>query len=80
MGFGLGAFFYNQIVPRIASFASAAHASGVYAEARTAAIKAGTTFSAAQYALTADQIQSIMNVFIWSGVVFIIFGGICAWR
>ncbi len=79
MGFGLGAFFYNQIIPRIAGFASAAKAAGVYAEARTAAIKAGTTFSAAQYALTADQIQAIMNVFIWSGVVFIIVGGICAW-
>jgi OFA family oxalate/formate antiporter-like MFS transporter len=79
MGFGFGAFFYNQIVPRLSGFASAAKASGVYAEARTAAIKAGTTFSPAQYQLSPDQIQSIMNVFIWSGVIFIIFGGICAW-
>jgi nitrate/nitrite transporter NarK len=79
MGFGLGAFFYNQIVPRIAGFASAAKASGVYADARAAAIKAGTEFNAAQYALTPDQIQSVMNIFIWSGVIFIIVGGICAW-
>ena len=79
MGFGLGAFFYNQVVPRIASFASAAKASGVYAEARTAAIKAGTQFNATQYALTPDQVQAVMNIFVWSGVVFIIFGGICAW-
>ncbi|HUA09281.1 MAG TPA: OFA family MFS transporter [Candidatus Acidoferrales bacterium] len=79
MGFGLGAFFYNQIVPRIASFAQAAKASGAYAEARAAAIKAGTEFNASQYLLTADQVHAVMNVFVWSGVVFIVFGGICAW-
>jgi len=79
MGYGLGAFVYNQIVPRIASFADAAHAAGAYATARTAAIKAGTVFSGAQYMLTPDQIHAVMNVFIWSGVVFIIIGGVCAW-
>ncbi|HTV92129.1 MAG TPA: OFA family MFS transporter [Verrucomicrobiae bacterium] len=79
MGFGLGAFFYNLIAPHVAGFGSAAHAAGAYAAARDAAIKAGTTFDPTQYALTTVQIQSVMNVFIWSGVVFIIFGGICAW-
>jgi MFS transporter, OFA family, oxalate/formate antiporter len=79
MGFGLASFFYNQIVPRIAGFASAAKQATVYTDARTAAIKAGTTFNPTQFALTADQIQAVMNIFIWSGVVFIIVGGICAW-
>ena len=79
MGYGLGAFVYNQIVPRIPSFAAAAKASAAYAAARAAAIKAGTAFSAAQYLLTSDQVHSVMNVFIWSGVVFIIIGGVCAW-
>ena len=81
MGFGLGAFFYNQIVPRIAGFAAAAKQAGVYAEARADAIKAGTvaTFNPAQYALTPDQVHAVMNIFTWSGVVFIIVGGICAW-
>ncbi|HTX56386.1 MAG TPA: OFA family MFS transporter [Candidatus Acidoferrales bacterium] len=79
MGYGLGAFFYNQIVPRIASFAGAAHAAGAYAAARADAIKAGTQFNAAQYMLTPDEVHAVMNVFIWSGVVFIIIGGICAW-
>jgi MFS transporter, OFA family, oxalate/formate antiporter len=81
MGFGLGAFFYNQIIPRIGSFAAAAKQAGVYADARADAIKAGTvsTFNAAQYMLTPEQVQGVMSVFIWSGVVFIIVGGICAW-
>jgi OFA family oxalate/formate antiporter-like MFS transporter len=78
MGFGLGAFFYNQIVPKIASFADAAKAAGAFAAAKDAAAKAGTTFNAAQYALTPDQMHSVLNVFVWSGVVFIVVGGLCA--
>jgi MFS transporter, OFA family, oxalate/formate antiporter len=79
MGFGLGAFFYNLIVARIGSFAAAAKAAGVYTDARSAAIKAGTPFNEAQYALTPDQLHAVMSVFIWSGIIFIIFGGICAY-
>ena len=79
MGFGLGAFFYNLIVARIPSFAAAAKAAGAYTAARDAAIKAGATFDPTQYALTPENLQSILNVFIWSGVVFIIVGGICGW-
>lgn len=78
MGFGLGAFVYNNIVPHIASFAAAAKAAGVYAEARAAAIKAGTTFDPTQYALTPEQVAAVMSVFIWSGVIFIVVGGLCA--
>jgi MFS family permease len=78
MGFGLGAFVYNQIVPRIAAFASTAKASQAYIAARDAAIKGGATFDPAQYRLTADQIGAVMMVFVVSGIVFIVLGGLCA--
>ena len=41
MGFGLGAFFYNQIVTRLASFAMAAKHATAYIAAKDAAAKAG---------------------------------------
>lgn len=78
MGFGLGAFVYNQIVPRIAAFASTAKAAQAYIAARDAAIKAGTTFDPAAYRLMPDQIASVMMVFVISGIVFIVLGGLCA--
>src|SRR5215469_11738808 len=78
MGFGLGAFVYNQIVPKIASFADAAKAAGAFAAAKDAALKAGTTFDPTQYAMTPAQIGAIMSIFVWSGVVFIVLGGLCA--
>jgi MFS family permease len=78
MGFGLGAFVYNQIVPRIPAFAAAAKASGAYIAARDAAIKGGTSFNPAQYQLTSSQVESAMMIFIVSGVVFILIGGLCA--
>lgn len=78
MGFGLGAFVYNQIVPRIPAFAVAAKASGAYIAARDAAIKGGTSFNPAQYQLTSSQVESVMMIFIVSGVVFILIGGLCA--
>lgn len=78
MGFGLGAFFYNQIVPRLASFASAAKAATAYTAARDAAIKAHETFNGAQYALPAGMVHDVLRVFTVSGIVFIIIGGLCA--
>jgi MFS transporter, OFA family, oxalate/formate antiporter len=78
MGFGLGAFVYNQIIPRIHAFADAAKAAGIYHTARDAAIKAGTRFDPAQYQLTSAQIGSVMMVFVISGLVFIAVGGLCA--
>lgn len=78
MGFGLGAFVYNQIVPHIPSFAAAAKAAGAYVSARDAAIKAGATFNPAQFALTPDQVGSVLSIFAWSGIVFIVIGGLSA--
>ena len=78
MGFGLGAFFYNQIVTRLAPYGAAAHPALTYVTARAAAIKAGTTFNASQYALSADVVHGAMMLFVYSGIVFIILGGLCA--
>ncbi|MHB8148057.1 MAG: OFA family MFS transporter [Vulcanimicrobiaceae bacterium] len=78
MGFGLGAFFYNQIVPRIAIFASAAKSSGAYVTARDAAIKAGTVFDPSTYQLSQPQVAGVMSIFVVSGIVFIVLGGLCA--
>ncbi|HEY8297888.1 MAG TPA: OFA family MFS transporter [Candidatus Baltobacteraceae bacterium] len=77
MGFGLGAFFYNNIVTKIPSFAAAAKAATAYATARAAATKAGTPFDAATYVLAPVHVHAIMSVFIVSGIVFVIIGGLC---
>ena len=78
MGFGLGAFIYNQIVTRIGSFAVAAKAATAYATAQSAALKAHEPFNAAQYQLNQTDVSAIMMVFIVSGIVFVIIGGLCA--
>lgn len=78
MGFGLGAFIYNQIVTRIHPFAAAAKAATAYIDARTAAIKAGTAFNAPQYALTPDNVHAVMMTFVISGIAFVVLGGLCA--
>lgn len=76
--FGLGAFLYNQVVPRLAGFqAAAAHASGFIA-AQAAAKAAGTRFdpaalSAAQ-SFTAENLAALMQVFVVSGIVFLVIG------
>lgn len=83
MGFGLGAFIYNQIVVRIASFATVASHATAYITAKDAATKAGTTFDPstipAALQLTPADSSAISSVFIVSGVVFAILGGLCAW-
>lgn len=79
MGFGLGAFIYNQIVPRIAGFAAAAKHATAFVNARAAAIKAGTTFDPSQYPISSDDIMAVMNVFMVTGLVVLVIGGACAY-
>ena len=79
MGFGLGAFFYGFILKAIPSFAHAAKNAAAYADARAAATKAGTAFVAEQYRLGAADVSAIMNVFIVSGIAFLVVGGVFAW-
>jgi MFS family permease len=82
MGFGLGAFFYNQVVARVPSFATAAaHATG-YIAAKDAATKAGTPFDAAALGaaatVTPADTAAIFAVFVVSGIVFVVVGCLCA--
>jgi MFS family permease len=78
MGFGLGAFFYGFILKAIPAFVTASKHASAYADARSAAIKAGTTFDAASYALTSADLSALATVFIVSGIVFAVVGGLCA--
>jgi MFS transporter, OFA family, oxalate/formate antiporter len=76
--FGLGAFLYNQVVPRLAGFHAAAEHAGGFIAARAAAKAAGTSFdpaalSAAQ-SFTADDLGAVMHLFVVSGVLFLIVG------
>src|ERR1700675_3327437 len=70
--FGLGAFLYNQIVPRLAGF----HAAAEHAGAFIAAKAAGTKFdpAALSIAFSADDLGALMHVFVVSGIVFLIVG------
>jgi MFS transporter, OFA family, oxalate/formate antiporter len=81
-GFGLGAFVYNQFVPRLAGFhAAAVHASGFIA-AKAAATAGGTPFVPATLAsaqtFTADDTAAVMRVFVVSGLVFLVVGLLAA--
>ena len=77
-GFGLGAFVYNLLVPRLAGFHAAALHAGGFLAAKAAASAAGTQFdmrylTAAQLFTAADA-GAVMHVFIASGVVFLAVG------
>jgi OFA family oxalate/formate antiporter-like MFS transporter len=78
MGFGLGAFFYNQIITRMAIYTAAAKPALAYVKARDAAIKAGTTFDPASYQLSPGVLHGVMTLFIVSGIVFVVLGGLGA--
>ncbi len=83
MGFGLGAFIFNQIVARIAGFATAAQHATAYIAAKDAAVKAGTTFDPnsipAAMQLTPADSGAVASVFVVAGIVFAVVGGLCAW-
>jgi len=72
MGFGLGAFFYNNIVKMVGPFATAAK--------RAAALLAHGSFAAApsSLAMRPQDVAAIMNVLVVSGIVYIVVGGLCS--
>jgi MFS transporter, OFA family, oxalate/formate antiporter len=78
MGFGLGAFFYNQVITRLDAYKAVAKPAAAFVAAKAAAIKAGTTFDPTQYALPAGTFHGLMMLFTASGIAFIIIGGLCA--
>src|SRR3984957_6990322 len=76
MGFGLGAFIYGFILKAIPGFVTASKDAGAYADARSAAIAAGTPFDRAAHALSAVDIGSVLTIFLISGVVYAIIGAL----
>jgi MFS transporter, OFA family, oxalate/formate antiporter len=64
MGFGLGAFFYNNVLNAIPAFANASR------EASRAITGTGDMSAAA--------VDALLRTFVWSGLVFAVVGGVCA--
>jgi len=76
--FGLGAFVYNQFVPRLAGFHAATVHAGGFIAARAAATAAGAAFDprtlTAAQTFTANDMRAVMHVLIGSGIVYLIVG------
>jgi OFA family oxalate/formate antiporter-like MFS transporter len=78
MGFGLGAFIYGFVLKAIPGFVLASKDAGAYADAKSAAVIAGTPFDAAAHAMTAADIGSLTSVILVSGIIYAILGGAAA--
>jgi MFS family permease len=70
MGFGLGAFLYNNILKAVPAFSAAAAEAGKVVAARGAGSPGA--------ALSSASIETLMWTFVWSGVVYAVVGGLCA--
>jgi MFS transporter, OFA family, oxalate/formate antiporter len=69
MGFGLGAFIYNNVLKSVPAFAATSREAGQVLAQRA---------SGAQAALSSGSLSTLMATFVWSGVVFAVIGGFCA--
>jgi len=78
MGFGLGAPVYSLVVRNFPTFVAAAKAAAAFVAARTNAESSLTAFNASQYALKPEVVSGLMNLFVYSGVVFILIGCVFA--
>jgi OFA family oxalate/formate antiporter-like MFS transporter len=78
MGFGLGAFIYGFVLKAVPGFVQASKDAGAYADAKSAAVTAGTPFDAVAHAMPAADVAAIMQVLLVSGIVYAIAGGLCA--
>ena len=76
--FGLGAFVYNQLIPRLESFHTASTHAAAYIAATATAKAAGTSFDLTRLTVpqtfTVADIDAVMRVFVISGLVFLIAG------
>ncbi len=69
MGFGLGAFFYNNILKSIPAFAGASKQAAAIILAR----------AGGQHSILAhEHVSAVMMTFVVSGIIFVIIGGLCA--
>jgi OFA family oxalate/formate antiporter-like MFS transporter len=78
MGFGFGAFIYGFVLKAIPGFLAVSKDAGAYADAKSAAVIAHTPFDAAAHAMTAADISTITTLFLVSGIVYAIVGGLAA--
>ena len=78
MGFGFGAFIYGFVLKAIPGFVAVSKDAGAYADAKSAAVIAGTPFDATAHAMTATDIGTITSIFLVSGIVYAIVGGLAA--
>ncbi len=69
MGFGLGAFIYNNLLKQVPAFVGASREAAQVLAARAQ----GT-----EGILSDASVRVIMGTFVWSGVVFAVLGGLCA--
>ena len=77
MGFGLGAFFYGFILKALPSFSLAVKHATAFAAGKAEALKAGTPVDPS-LAMKPDDISAIMMVFLISGIVYAVVGGLAA--
>jgi nitrate/nitrite transporter NarK len=70
MGFGLGAFFFNNIVRALPPFAAMANEAAKVLQVRSTGVAAA--------ALSSGGVSTLMRTFIVAGIVFAILGGLCA--
>jgi MFS family permease len=70
MGFGLGAFIYNNVLKVIPAFRAVASEGGRVLAARAAGDQAAV--------LSSGSVDALTSTFIWSGIVFAVLGGLCA--
>ena len=78
MGFGLGAFIYGFVLKAIPAWLTTSADAAAYANARAAAITAGTPFDAAAHAMPAADVATLSSILLISGIVYAIVGGLCA--
>jgi MFS transporter, OFA family, oxalate/formate antiporter len=68
MGFGLGAFLYNNVLKAVPSFAAASREAAQVLAAQ----------GSAPARLSPAGVSAVMEVFVFSGVAFAVLGGLCA--
>jgi MFS family permease len=78
MGFGFGAFVYGFILKAIPGFVLASNHASAYADAKAAAIKAGTPFDPTAVAMTPADVSTLLSIFLISGIAYVVVGGVCA--
>jgi MFS family permease len=79
MGFGLGAFIYGFVLKAIPGFVTASKDAGAYADAKSAAVIAGTPFDAAAHAMTSADISAVTSTILISGIVYAVLGAAAAY-